>query len=125
MTNAKISMTMSKKPSDSQSTAVENGSLFREQSPNSHSTPKPHIAAAAAIDELLASEARANMQRARISTREEPIKAKVRFTVPPPVLSQDRYNRRHGKLHSSPWRWSSACQRSFPLARLPICSCGR
>jgi hypothetical protein len=80
MTNAKISMTMSKKPSDSQSTAVENGSLFREQS---HSTPKPHIAAAAAIDELLASEARANMQRARISTREEPIKAKVRFTVPP------------------------------------------
>ena len=83
MTNAKISMTMSKKPSDSQSTAVENGSLFREQSPNSHATPKPHIAAAAAIDELLASEARANMQRARISTREEPIKAKVRFTVPP------------------------------------------
>jgi outer membrane murein-binding lipoprotein Lpp len=83
MTNAKISMTMSKIPSDSRSSAVENGSLFREQSANSHSTPKPHIAAAAAIDELLASEARANMQRARVSTREEPIKAKVRFTVPP------------------------------------------
>jgi len=83
MTNAKISMTMSKIPLDSQSAAVENGSLFREQSPNSHSTPKPHIAAAAAIDERLASEARANMQRARVSIREEPIKAKVRFTVPP------------------------------------------
>lgn len=83
MTNAKISMTMSKIPPDSQSAAVENGSLFREQSPNSHATPKPHIAAAAAIDERLASEARANMQRARISVREEPIKAKVRFTVPP------------------------------------------
>lgn len=83
MTNAKISMAMSKITPASQSNTVENRGLFREQLPNSHRTPGPHIAAAAAIDELLASEARENLQRARASMREEPVKAKARITVPP------------------------------------------
>lgn len=83
MTNAKISMTMSETTPDSRSNAVENRGLFREQLPNSHRIAGPHVAAAAAIDELLASEARANLQRARASTREEPVKAKARITVPP------------------------------------------
>lgn len=44
---------------------------------------RPHIAAAAAIDELLASEARASLRRTRDAQRDEPPKARIRVTVPP------------------------------------------
>lgn len=44
---------------------------------------RPHIAAAAAIDELLASEARASLRRTREALREEPPKVRTRITVPP------------------------------------------
>jgi hypothetical protein len=44
---------------------------------------RPHVAAAAAIDELLASEARASLRRTRDAQREEAPKARVRMNVPP------------------------------------------
>lgn len=83
MTDAKISMTMSKITSNSRSGTLNNRVRFREQSPNSSHAQEPYIAAAAAIDELLASEARANLQRARASTSEQPVKTRARITVPP------------------------------------------
>ena len=63
--------------------AVDNGNTIRDKSAASPRAPGPHIAAAAAIDEILASEARANRQRSRASTLEDPVKAKPRITVPP------------------------------------------
>lgn len=44
---------------------------------------RPHVAAAAAIDELLANEARASLRRTRDALREEPPKVRPRITVPP------------------------------------------
>ncbi|UGV28686.1 hypothetical protein E0H22_25400 [Rhodopseudomonas boonkerdii] len=52
---------------------------------NARKTPTehPHIAAAAAIDELLANEARAGLRRTRDAQREESPKAIARLNVPP------------------------------------------
>lgn len=44
---------------------------------------RPHVAAAAAIDELLANEARASLRRTRDALRDEPPKVRPRITVPP------------------------------------------
>ena len=79
------------------SDAVGNDSTDRDRSAASPRTPGPHIAAAAAIDEILASEARANRQRSRASIVEEPVKAKPRITVPPARIVAR-------PLHSPAWK---------------------
>ena len=83
--------------SDLRSDAVGNDSTDRDRSAASPRTPGPHIAAAAAIDEILASEARANRQRSRASIVEEPVKAKPRITVPPARIVAR-------PLHSPAWK---------------------
>jgi hypothetical protein len=74
---------MSPTTSDSRSKTVDKKDVTQARSGRTTPADRPHIAAAAAIDELLASEARANLRRTRDAQREEPPKARVRVSVPP------------------------------------------
>jgi hypothetical protein len=66
--------------SDSRSKTVDKSVIT--QARGARTAERPHIAAAAAIDELLASEARANLRRTRDAQREEAPKARTRINVP-------------------------------------------
>lgn len=74
---------MSPKTSDSRSKTVDKKDAAQAPSARTAPPERPHVAAAAAIDELLASEARANLRRTRDAQREAPAKPKVRINVPP------------------------------------------
>lgn len=69
--------------SDSRSKTVDRKDASHARSAGNTPADRPHVAAAAAIDELLASEARANLRRTRDAQREEPPKARIRINVPP------------------------------------------
>lgn len=73
---------MSRTTSDLRSKIVNKGELAN---PSARTAPtnRPHIAAAAAIDEMLAHEARANIRRTREALRDEAPKARMRINVPP------------------------------------------
>lgn len=74
---------MSPTTSDSQPKTVDKKDVTQARSARKAAAERPHVAAAAAIDELLASEARASLRRTRDALREEVPKAKVRLNVPP------------------------------------------
>jgi hypothetical protein len=71
---------MSRMPSDSRPKTLDKDSAAHAGTAPAN---RPHVAAAAAIDELLASQARANLRRTRDTLREEPPKARIRINVPP------------------------------------------
>ncbi len=74
---------MSPTTSDSRSKTVDKNDITLARSVRTKPADRPHIAAAAAIDELLASEARASLRRTRDAQREDPPKARIRVNVPP------------------------------------------
>lgn len=74
---------MSPTTSDSRSKTVDKKDVTPARSASTTPPERPHIAAAAAIDELLASEARASLRRTRDAQREAPPKARIRVNVPP------------------------------------------
>jgi len=76
-------MMMSPSASDSRSKTVDKKDVTQTRGTRRAPAERPHVAAAAAIDELLASEARASLRRTRDAQREEPPKARVRVNVPP------------------------------------------
>lgn len=76
-------MTTSPPTSDSRSKTVDKQDVTQVRGVRRAPAERPHVAAAAAIDELLASEARASLRRTRDAQREEPPKARVRVNVPP------------------------------------------
>ena len=76
-------MMMSSKTSDSRPKTVDKKDVTHARSARTAPAERPHVAAAAAIDELLASEARASLRRTRDAQREEAPKARVRMNVPP------------------------------------------
>jgi hypothetical protein len=79
-TNASLHMMMSRMASASPPKTVDKSDAARAPDVT---TGRHHVATAAAIDELLAGEARANLRRARDAQREEPPKARIRIKVPP------------------------------------------
>lgn len=81
--NTRIPIMMSPPTSDSRSKTVDKKDLPLTRGVRKAPAERPHVAAAAAIDELLASEARASLRRTRDALREEPSKARIRVTVPP------------------------------------------
>lgn len=76
-------MMTSRTKSDARSKTVDRGDVAQASTTRAAHANRPHIAAAAAIDELLASEARASLRRTRDAFREEPPKARIRINVPP------------------------------------------
>lgn len=76
-------MMMSPPTSDSRSKTVDEKDATLARGARKAPAERPHVAAGAAIDELLASEARASLRRTRDAQREEPPKARIRVTVPP------------------------------------------
>lgn len=74
---------MSPPTSDSKPKTVDKRDVTHMRGGRKAPAERPHVAAAAAIDELLASEARASLRRTRDAQREEPPKARVRVNVPP------------------------------------------
>lgn len=81
--NARIHMMMSPMTSGSRSKTVSKDASKRPQPARTAPASRPHVAAAAAIDELLANEARASLRRARETFREDAPKVRPRITVPP------------------------------------------
>jgi hypothetical protein len=74
---------MSPTASDSRSKTVDKKDTTHMRGAHKAPAERPHVAAAAAIDELLASEARASLRRTRDAQRDEPPKARIRVNVPP------------------------------------------
>jgi hypothetical protein len=81
--------------SDSRSKTVDKSAITHARA--ARTAERPHIAAAAAIDELLASEARANLRRTRDAQREEAPKARIRINVPAARIIAK-------PLQSAPWK---------------------
>jgi hypothetical protein len=80
--NARSHIMMSRTTSDLRSKTVDKNEAASSSARTTPAT-RPHVAAAAAIDELLANEARASLRRTREALREEPPKARIRINVPP------------------------------------------
>ena len=83
MVSSEQRMMTSRDASDRRSKAVDNGSVSGTSATKAPAPQRPHVAAAAAIDALLASEARDNLNRARTNIRSEPVKAAPRTSIPP------------------------------------------
>jgi hypothetical protein len=77
---------MSPTASDSRSKTVDKKDVAPRRGAHKAPAERPHVAAAAAIDELLASEARASLRRTRDAQRDEPPKARIRVNVPPALI---------------------------------------
>ena len=74
---------MSPTTSDSRPKTVDNKDVAQARGARKAPAERPHVAAAAAIDEMLASEARASLRRTRDAQREIQPKVKLRVSVPP------------------------------------------